>query len=260
MMHYVILSSGSCGNSYVFYDGQHSILVDCGLTFTGLKKRLETHDIPLESIRALFLTHLHPDHSKGVGPVQRKLKIPAYVSDISFSVNAELMKKSRFDMSDEYLKTFSHGSSLDCFSFTVTPFRTYHDCPGSSGFYIENGENRFLLMTDTGCIPFEASEYAEKSDVFFIEANYDDALLDVGPYPEKLKKRIRGTYGHLSNSDALEFAKKYSKIGSELYFVHISDNNNTPDTVEKLMKKGIPSGVFIHVCERGVSYEGFCNE
>ncbi len=260
MIHYVILSSGSCGNSYAFHDGTDTILVDCGLTFTGLCKRLEAHSIPVGSVRALFLTHLHPDHSKGVGAVQRKLGIPAYVSDVSHGYSLDLMKKYRFVLDDGALRTFRHGEDVVSGAFRLTPFRTYHDCPGSSGFFIQNGDDRFFLMTDTGCVPFEADEYARRAGVFFIEANYDDSLLEAGPYPDKLKKRIRGTYGHLSNSDALEFARKYSKKGDELFFVHISDNNNTPGTVEKIMKEGIPSGVFIHVCERGVSYEGFCDE
>ena len=72
MIHFLVLSSGSCGNSYAFYDGRDTIVIDQGLTYTGFSKRLDSHDIPIQSVRALFLTHLHPDHSKGVVGSQRK--------------------------------------------------------------------------------------------------------------------------------------------------------------------------------------------
>ena len=66
-----------------------------------------------------------------------------------------------------------------------------------------------------------------------------------------------GRYGHLSNRDAIEFAKETSRLGDSLYFVHLSANNNTPDIVRNLARKEIPSGIFCKVCERGEMFEGF---
>ena len=79
-MRYSILTSGSCGNSYAFYDGVSTILIDVGLTLTGLKRRLVDASIPYESIKALFLTHLHPDHVKGAGVFNRDSGIPVHLS------------------------------------------------------------------------------------------------------------------------------------------------------------------------------------
>lgn len=255
MMHYAILTSGSCGNSYAFYDGNETLLVDCGLTYTGLKKRLDAHEIPEESITALLLTHLHPDHSKGVGVFQRKLGKPCYMSAFSFDSLSSVVKKQRIE--ECLVKLFDNGDSFDIGAFHVDTYATSHDSAGSSGFRITNEGVSYFIMTDTGRIPAEAAPLAETSKVKFIEANYDEEMLENGPYPAYLRARIRGPYGHLSNEEAAEFASVNSRNGDYVYFVHISDNNNTLEKVERVIKQRIPSGIFVKACERGASYEGF---
>ena len=38
----------------------------------------------------------------------------------------------------------------------------------------------------------------------YLESNYDPHLLETGPYPRRLKQRITGSGGHLSNVEAAE--------------------------------------------------------
>lgn len=258
MMHYAVLTSGSCGNCYAFYDGEETILIDCGLTFTGLKKRLDNHSIPVESITGMLLTHLHPDHSKGVGVFQRKLGKPCYMSKFSFENQDSVIVKQKIEKS--LVETFENGDEFDIGHFHITSFATSHDSAGSSGYMITNGGVSYFVMTDTGRIPEAAGKLADMSVVKFIESNYDEEMLSSGPYPERLRARIRGPYGHLSNDDAAEFAVAHSKQGDHLYFVHVSDNNNTLEKVEEIMKRRIPSGIFVKACDRGASYEGFIDE
>lgn len=258
MIHFLVLSSGSCGNSYAFYDGKDTLIIDQGLTYTGFNKRLESHDIPVSSVRAIFLTHLHPDHSKGVGATERKLNIPVYLSNISKASSMEVIRKSRID--EECLRTFHHGDRIEIAGFEIEAYRTYHDCPGSSFYVIKNGGRKIFLMTDTGQIPYEAHDAVEGADVIFLESNYDKDLLRQGPYPKKLQDRIAGGYGHLSNDEALFFLKQHAKLRSQVYLIHLSDNNNSPELVKKNVTDKIPSGIFTTICNRGESYEGFIDE
>ena len=83
MLHYCALTTGSCGNCYLFYDGETTIAVDCGVTWKKFSSEMEMHSMPLSSLSAMFLTHLHPDHAKGVGAVQRKTGVPVFVSSVT---------------------------------------------------------------------------------------------------------------------------------------------------------------------------------
>ncbi|MGN1163849.1 MAG: MBL fold metallo-hydrolase [Candidatus Ornithospirochaeta sp.] len=255
MLHYVALTTGSCGNCYIFYDGETSFAIDCGVTLKKFVTEMEMHSMPVSSLSAMFLTHLHPDHAKGVGAVQRKLGVPVFVSSVCLRDGKCEMEKMK--MEKKLVFPFSWGDSVGVGKFEVIPFRTSHDSPGSSGYFIIHGDTKIFLMTDTGVIPEEAYSYAKVSSIKFIESNYDAEMLSTGPYPSWLKARVRGEYGHLSNDDAINFARATSTLGDQLYFIHVSDNNNDTAIIKEMVRNNIPSGIFCKVAERGEMFEGF---
>ena len=257
-MHYLVLTTGSCGNCYIFNEGDETVIIDCGVTYKKLSECMAMHSIPKESISAMFLTHLHPDHSKGVGTFMRKTGLPVFLSDRSHKALRSVIQKQKIEY--EKLHTFRHGDEISIGCFRIVPFMTYHDSEGSSGYFIRTDSSSAFVLTDSGMIPPEAFAYAREADVKFIEANYDASMLDNGPYAEWLKARVRGSYGHLDNRDAVDFAARTSRHGDHVYFVHLSDNNNRSVIVRDLAYKAMPSGIFIRVLERGEETEGYINE
>ena len=257
-MHYLVLTTGSCGNCYIFSTGEDTIIIDDGVTYRKITEKMAERGISTSSIRALFLTHLHPDHSKGVGVLQRKLGIPVYISSVSHERNQSILMRQKIER--EMLRTYEFGETIEVPGFSVTPFPTSHDSDGSAGYSFSSGGREYFLMTDTGVVPDEAWEPAKRADVEFIEANYDDDMLEGGMYPAALKRRIKGEYGHLSNDASVDFAARTARQGDSVYFVHLSRNNNTPDLVRQSIVRRIPSGIFCKVCERGETFEGFIDD
>ena len=45
-MHYVVLTTGSCGNCYIFYENNDAIIIDDGVTYKKLSENLASHSIP----------------------------------------------------------------------------------------------------------------------------------------------------------------------------------------------------------------------
>ena len=84
----------------------------------------------------------------------------------------------------------------------------------------------------------------------FLEANYDEEMLDKGRYPYFLKNRIRGGNGHLSNKQALElFLAHKPAYMSHLFLSHLSKDNNCPDLVHNLFQSHA-NGIEIIVASR----------
>lgn len=254
-MRYSVLTSGSCGNSYAFYDGKDTILIDCGLSFSGLIRRLEDANIPQDSLRSLFVTHMHPDHHKGVGVFKRKTGLPIYMSKESVDANKRLIIGNlKLDTSD--INQFDYLEKIQIGDFLITPISTFHDANGSCCYKIEHPELSMFLLTDCGEYTPEILENAKGCKIIFLESNYDEEMLDKGPYPYPLKARVKGRYGHLSNDQANNFLQSLPEEEKKVYFIHLSTNNNTPDKVLDLSRRTLGKHIDFHVCERGQSVTG----
>lgn len=251
-MRYAVLTSGSCGNCYAFYDGKSAILIDDGLTLTGLKKRLADVDIPFEAITDVFVTHSHPDHSKGLGVLRRSIAPALHASRLSITADERVYARLGLTAAD--FIPFDFGTPVRTGDYSLTPFPTSHDAAGSAGYLVENGESRFFLMTDTGVLPEMSHELALRANVLFIESNYDETMLEAGAYPAFLKRRISGVRGHLSNRQAYDFIGMLPCDGRRIFLIHLSDNNNTPQAVRGLYSGSAHEPV---VCERGSTYGGY---
>lgn len=251
-MRFAVLGSGSNGNSYAFDDGKNAILIDEGFSFIELQRRLDSVSIPFSRVRCLCMTHLHPDHSKGMGTFVRRTALPVYLNGKTFL--KEQVVLSRFGLEASAYTLVEEHHSFQVGDFTLECFPTSHDSGGSVGWAITSSGERSLLVTDTGVIPSDAATYARQADLLFLEANYDNDMLAKGPYPLSLKRRIAGKWGHLSNEQAISFLKESGFHGKKVYFVHLSATNNLPSLLEREVRESW-DGSFI-VCERGKCYQG----
>lgn len=278
MIRYAVLGSGSCGNGYVFYDGVNSVLVDCGFSLRELCRRLENASIPFESVRALFLTHLHPDHGCGAGVFARRTGLPVIMSRKAFETETTVCAKLNIPPSS--LVTVEPGEVVEYGPFSLSGFCTTHDSAGSMGWSVNAAGHELLILTDSGTYDETMVHFGEHAEVLFLEANYDERMLRTGPYPYYLQKRIAGDWGHLSNDQAFEFLRRCRIIESievaessddgmslfagdrmdgcgdrKVYFIHLSAQNNDPALVAREAGRYIWHGGFT-VCERGRAYRG----
>ena len=80
-------------------------------------------------------------------------------------------------------------------------------------------------------------------------------MLDEGPYPLELKRRIKGADGHLSNRQAGELVREIYHDGlNYLALAHLSNTNNNPEkargeATDAIGHAGI-NGTNILICEQ----------
>ena len=215
------LCSGSSGNCTFCRFGNTSFLIDAGASRRAISKALESIGASLSSLSAIFVTHEHSDHVKGLTMLAKYDKIPIYIAPVS--------GKSLSGIDEELLIPMKHPASVTLGEVTITSFDTLHDSLSSCGFVISYQGQRFGYATDIGRPTQSVTDALCGCRAVILEANYDKDMLREGPYPHPLKQRIAGKYGHLDNETAAAFCAFLGKTGTErVLLAHLSDENNTP--------------------------------
>lgn len=226
-----VLATGSDGNCvYVGTEGA-SILIDVGLPKTRIEKVMLERDIDPTKIDAIYISHEHQDHCKGIGFAD-KYNIPVYASE------GTLKALKRLD-SGKIIKA-GGGIVHDAVStnfLQVIAFNISHDAMEPLGYTIQTADKKVSVLMDTGCVTNDMLRAMDFSDIFVFECNHDLDMLQNGKYDDFVKSRIASDIGHLSNDQAAEaLAKLVKGRGEQIFLTHMSSNNNTPALAEKAVK------------------------
>ncbi len=221
----VPLFSGSSGNSYYVGSAGSGILIDAGRSAKQITKALDDNGIDIKTIEAIFVTHEHSDHVKGLRVFANRHDIPVFMSE--GTLNA-LTDGGYIDG-----KTRCHviqSGGVDLSTMHVDRFPISHDCAEGIGFRVDMGDRKYALATDLGYISDEVEKSLLGCDVVTIESNHDVNMLKMGPYPYILKRRIMSDKGHLSNLTCSEFLPRLVRSGTKRFILaHLSRENNMPE-------------------------------
>lgn len=220
------LNSGSNGNCYYIGSATSAVLIDAGISCKETEKRMHALGLSMKNVKAIFISHEHTDHIKGVATLSSKFKIPVFITNKTANYCAGLKS--------DLCHHFEEGQTIAAGQLNVTPFTKYHDGCDPHSFVVSYSGLTVGIFTDIGKVCKNLIHYFKKCDAAFLETNYDEKMLETGSYPLILKRRIRGGHGHLSNSQALElFIQHRSKKLTHLLLSHLSRENNHPEIVEK---------------------------
>lgn len=206
-MKVAVLGSGSGGNSTVVSSSCGDYLIDIGLSAKQIVIRLELLGIDPDNLKGIFLTHEHSDHARGLNVFLKTRNIPVYA-------NAMTKEALQWGMKSEVKwKVFQTGQRFKVGQLMVDAFPIPHDAAEPVGFVVETSTAKFGLVTDVGCVTHSMRTSLKGSDALFVEANYDEELLESDEKrPWGTKQRISSRHGHLSNTQAGELI---SEVGCE---------------------------------------------
>ncbi len=228
--------SGSSGNSYYIGNYHGAVLVDAGLGSRKIVRGLEETGKHIKNIAAILITHDHIDHIKGLPDLTHRFNIPFFTTAQTW--NAILENRFTRHTRPSCFREISPNITFHTGGFAITPFSVSHDAADPVGFVISSGDKNLCLATDLGFISPDATAQLKKAHVLILESNYDEVMLNNGPYPAYLKERIRGQKGHLSNDQTGMFLRdNLHEQLSHVFLAHLSDHNNTPEKALSTVKQ-----------------------
>jgi phosphoribosyl 1,2-cyclic phosphodiesterase len=220
------LGSGSKGNATIVSSGSTNLLIDCGFSLRQFEKRLISLSIGPENIDAILITHEHSDHCGGVIRIAKKYDIPVWTT---FGTGRAIFK------SNNDFSKLSGGKLITIGSLEILPVTVPHDAGEPVQFVfrdIVSGE-KFGILTDTGHITRHIVDAYNNLDGLLLEFNYDQKMLENGPYPYSLKQRVSGELGHLSNDQSVGLLQAINTSQLRcLIAAHISEKNNAHSIVK----------------------------
>lgn len=215
-----VLASGSKGNSTYIESENTKILIDVGINYQTIKRKLSEINVDINDIDGIIISHVHSDHIKGLRSIIKNITPPIYIKK-------ELKSEVKTIVSDEYINIIDDNLKIN--DLYVKVLSVSHDVP-NYGFVISDDNESIVYITDTGYINKRNFELTKNKTLYIIEANHNEKMLMEGKYPYMLKQRVLSDQGHLSN----RYTGRYlnSTIGNNTKYIilaHLSENNNTKD-------------------------------
>jgi phosphoribosyl 1,2-cyclic phosphodiesterase len=224
------LNSGSNGNCYYVGTERDAILIDAGISCRETEKRMKRLGLSMKSVRAIFVSHEHSDHIKGIPVLAGRYECPVYITTAT-------LEGCGFSLDDRLIRSFDAMQEVELGELKVTAFTKLHDAVEPHSFVVAGRGVRVGIFTDIGRPCEQVIRHFSQCHAAFLETNYDERMLEQGRYPIYLKNRIRGGHGHLSNTQALELFRAHKPAYmTHLFLSHLSRDNNNPRLAEDLFK------------------------
>lgn len=216
------LNSGSNGNCYYVGNETTAVLIDAGISCREIEIRMKKCGLNIQLVKAIFISHEHSDHIKGVSVFANRYKVPVYITPSTAKNGPKLIK--------HISKPFYAHQPIQIESLSVIPFNKEHDAADPHSFVVSDNGINIAVITDIGVVCNQVSHYFQQCHAAFLESNYDETLLETGRYSQILKDRIRGGKGHISNKQAVKLLDEYSAPHLSLVLLsHLSAENNSPE-------------------------------
>ena len=235
------IASGSSGNCiYVGTDATH-LLVDVGISGKKTEGGLNSIGQSLKNIDGILVTHEHSDHICGLGVLSRKYHIPIFAT--RGTIAAIKMSSSVGKIEEDLFVPIKADESFRIKDITVEPMRTSHDAAEPVAYRMRYENKKIAIATDLGTYNEYTVECLKGMDLLFLEANHDVNMLQVGPYPYQLKRRILGDRGHLSNELSGQLLKRiaHEKLQGVI-LGHLSKDNNIPELAYETVRVELAMG------------------
>lgn len=220
-----MLFSSSKGNCCLVKNGSDAFLIDAGVSARRIETSLRAVGTDPASLRGVFLTHEHSDHISGLNQLCKRYGLPVFAPPGCMEPLSRLCPNAL-----PFLRPFEPGTVVNLERSRVYAVATPHDAAGSVGFRMDLSGELFGYFTDIGYLTASIVKALSGCRRVVIESNHDVDMLRDGPYPDHLKRRIMGEYGHLSNAACASLLPHLPAYGTKrILLAHLSEQNNTPE-------------------------------
>ncbi len=232
-MRFAYLGSGSKGNAALIAQDDTLVMLDCGLTLPEVERRMQAFGTAAAALTAIVVTHEHADHMSGVSKLAQEYALPVWMTR---GTHAVWHGRKPADV-----RLINSHAPFRIGALTLTPYPVPHDAREPCQYVFSNASGlRLGVLSDAGRVTPHMQQTLSGCNALLLEFNHDLQMLTEGPYTARLKKRVGGPYGHLSNEQAAALLASLDRSALQrLVIAHISQINNTPALARAAAVRGL---------------------
>lgn len=246
MPRFASIASGSSGNSIYFGSDNTHILIDTGISNKRIEEGLKNLGLKVSDLSGVLITHEHSDHIQGLKTLIKKYHIPIYATKGTLDY---IKAKKIIEGNEDLCNVISTDTKITIDDIDASVFKISHDASEPVGFRLSTAGKSVAVATDMGVYDEYIVDKLQDLDAILLEANHDIRMLEAGPYPYHLKRRILGSKGHLCNEIAGKLlARILNDNIKHVLLGHLSKENNYPSLAYETVK--------VEIDEADVEYRG----
>ena len=240
-MRFASIASGSSGNCiYIGTDHTH-ILVDAGISSRRIEQGLSELGVKPSELSGILITHEHSDHVGGLGVFSRRNEVPIYTTKETFGQILRL--KNLGQIPEDLYREVIPDEEFTIGDMRISPFSIDHDAANPCAYRVDTERASAAVVTDLGNYSQYTVSHLLGLDAVLLEANHDVHMLEAGPYPYYLKRRIMGNKGHLSNDSAGRLLGDILHDGFKKALLgHLSRENNYAELAYETVRLEVTMG------------------
>lgn len=239
-MRFMSIASGSSGNCVYAGSDKTHILIDTGIPCKRVLKGLAKAGLTGKDISGILITHEHTDHIQGLGVFLRKFPVPVYASKETIK---EILQNDKLGKMPADCFQVIDTAEFSIGDVQVRAMPVSHDAANPLCYRMSAQGHCAAVVTDLGAYNEQLVEGLQNLDILLVEANHDIRMLEAGPYPYHLKRRILSNEGHLSNESCGRFLNHLLHDHLQQVFLgHLSAHNNLPELAAKSVQMEIDMG------------------
>ena len=167
------LASGSNGNCYYVGNEREAVLVDAGVSCREIEKRMKRLGLGMAKVKAVFVSHEHSDHIRGLRILAKKYSLPVFITRPTLQ-NGRLFLDKHLIVS-----SYTAKEPVIIGELVISAFSKLHDAADPYSFVISCRGVNVGVFTDIGTPCDNLVTHFSTCHAAILESNYDVHMLEV---------------------------------------------------------------------------------
>ena len=138
-------------------------MVDAGISCREIEKRMKRQGLSIHKVKAIFVSHEHSDHIRGIPVLAKKYQLPVFITP-------KTLQGAWHPSDSPQVFPFQRYEPIQIGELSVTAFPKFHDAADPHSFVVAYQDIKVGVFTDIGAPCKHVIHHFHQCHAAFLEA------------------------------------------------------------------------------------------